>query len=312
MKKKSTNVIKSLPKDNLEIEITQDLGSRNINWFPGHMQKALNKIKDTLRMVDIVLEVRDARSPLVTGNRDVELLIGNKNILIVLNKANLADPEIISQWQVWFEKQNKPFVFVNALDKNSISVIIQMSRDLVNKNRLLENPDNKLKEKLKMMVIGLPNTGKSTIINRLANRDASKVANRPGQTQHQLWVNVSEDLQILDNPGVMPHRIVKEEHGIWLSALHAIPDKVVDIERTAIYIIEHFAKNKPEVLKNVYKISFEKPDFLEILNSIARARGCLRQKGEFDYERVYRLILSDFRDGLFGLVSFGVPPKDKL
>lgn len=310
MKKKSTNVIKSLPKDELDIALTQDLGSRNINWFPGHMQKALNKIKDTLRMVDIVLEVRDARSPLVTGNRDVELLIGNKNRLIVINKTNLADPEIVKLWQVWFEKQNKPFVFVNGLDKNSISIIIQMSRDLVNKNRLLENPDNKLKEKLKMMVIGLPNTGKSTIINKLANRDASKVANKPGQTQHQLWVNVSEDLQILDNPGVMPHRIVKEEHGIWLSALHAIPDAVVDIERPAIYIIEYLAKNKPEILKNYYKIDFDKPDFLEILNSIAKSRGCLRQKGEFDYERVYRLLLSDFRDGLLGLISFGIPPKD--
>lgn len=315
VKKKSTNIIRNQKekhgkKNSDEIEITQDLGSRNINWFPGHMQKALNKIKDTLKMVDIVLEVRDARSPLVTGNKDVDLLIGNKNRLIVINKTNLADPEVVKQWQDWFAKQSAPFVFVNGLDKKSISQVIDMSREIVNTNRRNENPDSKEKAKLRMMIIGLPNTGKSTIINKLANRDASKVADKPGQTQHQLWVNVSEDLEILDNPGVMPHRIVKEEHGIWLSALHAIPDAVVDIERPAIYIVDYLSKNRPQILKDYYKINFEKAEFLEILNAIAKSRGCLRQKGEFDYERVYRLILSDFRDGLLGAISFGLPPRD--
>lgn len=312
MKKKKplpTRADKNIAKDD-DIKITQDLGSRNINWFPGHMQKALKKIKETLRMVDIVLEIRDARSPLVTGNRDVDQLIGNKNRLIVFNKTNLADPNIVALWQAWFEKQNESFVFVNGLDKKSISRVVDISRDLVKKRRESENPDAKTKTKLKMMVIGLPNTGKSTIINKLANRDAAKVADKPGQTQHQLWVNVSEDLEILDNPGVMPHRIVKEEHGIWLSALHAIPDAVIDIERPAIYLIEYLLKNNPNHLKSYYKIEFEKADYLEALNLIAKSRGCLLGKGEFDYERVFRMILSDFRSGDLGHISFGLPPKE--
>lgn len=308
MAKKARKIVKKSTDSVDGMELTQDLGSRNINWFPGHMRKALTKIKDTIRQVDIILEIRDARSPLVTGNPDVDFLIGEKNKLIVLNKANLADPKIMELWQVWFEKQGTPFVFVNGLDKKSLELVVEMSRKMVFEKREQNNPEKKAKKKFKMMVIGLPNTGKSTVINKLANRDASKVANKPGQTQHQLWVNVNEDLEILDNPGVMPHRIINEEHGIWLSALHAIPDAVIDIERPSIYIINYMLKNFPEVLKDFYKIEFKEADFLEVLNLIAKSRGCLRQKGEYDYQRVYRMILTDFRSGSLGHISFGLPP----
>ncbi|EQC47216.1 ribosome biogenesis GTPase YlqF [Bacteriovorax sp. Seq25_V] len=314
MAKRSNHRSKVKPKrndeDDNEYQLTDDtIALKKIHWFPGHMKKALDKIKTTLKMVDIILEVRDARSPLVTGNRDIDEIVGNKNRLIVMNKTNLANPQIVKLWEQWFEKQGKPFIFINGLDKKSLARVVELSKAIVMEKRDQSNPEAKAKKKFKMMVLGLPNTGKSTIINKLANRDASKVANKPGQTQNQLWVNVNEDLEILDNPGVMPHRIVKEEHGLWLSALHAIPDTVVDLERPVIYILEYLIKEDPQILKSHYNIEFDSNYFLDVLNLIAKSRGCLRQKGEFDYERVYRLILADFRDGNLGLISFGLPPQ---
>ncbi len=315
MAKRSSNRSKAKPRpkteeDENEYQLTDDtIALKKIHWFPGHMKKALDKIKATLKMVDIVLEVRDARSPLVTGNRDVDYLVGNKNRLIVMNKTNLANPDSVKLWEKWFEKEGKPFIFINGLDKKSLTRVVELSKKIVLEKRDQSNPEAKAKKKFKMMVIGLPNTGKSTIINKLANRDASKVANKPGQTQNQLWVNVNEDLEILDNPGVMPHRIVKEEHGIWLSALHAIPDTVVDLERPVIYILEYMLKEDPDKLRSYYNIEFDSNYFLDVLNLIAQSRGCLRHKGEYDYERVYRLILADFRNGSLGLISFGLPPQ---
>lgn len=291
--------------------IHDDVHLNRINWFPGHMNKAIKEIKRRLKMVDIVLEIRDARSPLATGNKSVNKELGEKSKLIVINKTNLANPEVVRQWELWFSDQDIPFVFINCFDKSSLKKIVKMSKKIVQDKRLKSNPDGVSKTKLKMMIIGLPNTGKSTIINKLANRNASKVADKPGQTQQQLWVNIDKDLEILDTPGVMPPKIDKHEHGLWLAALHAIPDKIVAPETSACFIVEYLLKENSELFQKHYKIDSLDIDLIEALNQIAKAKGCVRHKGEYDYERVYRIVLSDFRSGTLGLISFGLPPAKK-
>jgi ribosome biogenesis GTPase A len=167
------------------------------------------------------------------------------------------------------------------------------------------------KSKLKLMVIGLPNTGKSTIINQLANKKATKVADKPGQTQIQQWITIDKDLELMDTPGVMPPNIEKEEHGLWLSAIHAIPDSIVGEETPAIFLVKYFLKVKSEEFKARYKLDSFEMTVDEAFEKIAKARGCIRQKGLPDLDRVYKHILLDFRNGELGKCCFGLPPKSK-
>ncbi len=294
-----------LDKNNLE-----EIKSCRLNWFPGHMLKAMKKIQERLKVVDIVLEIRDARSPLATGNQAINKQMGEKSRLIVCNKVNLADPQIIKLWKEWFQQQGEPFIFTNCLDKKSLKQIIQMAKKIINQKRQRANAQNKINSKLKMMIIGLPNTGKSTIINKLANRNATKVADTPGQTRHQLWVTVNDELELLDTPGVMPPEITDDQHVMWLSALHAIPDKIIRPETSACYIVEHLLELKSKIFKERYKLESLDLTLLEALNCIAKTRGALRKKNEYDYDRVYQIVLNDFRGGELGPISFGLPPKD--
>ena len=290
-----------------KVELTEDK-NHNYNWFPGHMMKALRDIKSKIHQVDIVLEIRDARSPLATGNQALKKEIGGKSHLIVLNKANLARPEIMEKWKAWLDKEKTPYIFVNGLQKTELNSVIKYAKEIINSKNQKSNPDAGLLLKYKFMIVGLPNTGKSTIINRLAKRDASKVADKPGQTRQQLWVNAGSDLDILDTPGVMPPNIATEEQALWLASLHAIPSNIIDDEDTACFIIRYLLKTDPTVFTKQYKFSDWDKDLISTLNEIAKARGCLRQKGEYDYDRVYKLVIQDLRKGDLGLISFGHPP----
>ena len=280
------------------------------NWYPGHMAKALREIKEKLKTVDIVLEIRDARVPQISGNKVLDATLGSKSRLILLNKVNLADPASIVKWETWFTEQGIPFIFANCFDKNSMKKVISLARKVVEDKRRECNPEIiEQKAKLRLMVIGLPNTGKSSIINQLANRPATKVADKPGQTQKQQWITIDKDLELLDTPGVMPPNIEKEEHGLWLSAIHAIPDAIVGEEMPAIFLVKYFLKAKtPEFLER-YKLESFDITVDEAFEQIAKSRGCIKQKGVPDLERVYKLLLLDFRRGDLGKCCFGVPPK---
>lgn len=282
------------------------------NWYPGHMAKALREIKEKLKFVDIVLEIRDARAPLASGNRNLSDNIGKKKKLIVFNKANLASDESIEKWKEYFDSEGEPYLFVNCFDKPTLKNAVSMARKLVEENRKECNPDYvETKTKLRLMIVGLPNTGKSTIINQLANRNATKVADKPGQTVTQQWIAIDKDVELLDTPGVMPPRIDNPSHALWLSAIHALPDDIAGEDDTAVFLVKHLlAANSKEFLER-YKLESSSLTVDEALMKIATLRGCLRQKGLPDLDRVYKLILADFRKGDLGKTSFGHPPVKK-
>lgn len=296
-----------------DIELTPDAPSASgINWYPGHMARAIREIREKLQTVDIVFEVRDARAPLASGNRNLESTLRQKSRLIILNKANLANPNMITQWESWFEKQGTPFIFVDCFDKAQMKKVMSMARAIVADKRRQSNPEVvNPKTKMRLMILGLPNTGKSTIINMLAGRTAVKVADKPGQTQVQQLIIIDKDLDLLDTPGVMPPSLAKEEHGLWLSALNAIPDDIVGEELPAKFLVDHFKSLNSRDFKERYKLDSLEVSTEEIIEKIAVLRGCLKQKGALDLERVYKLILSDFRKGDLGKTCFGIPPKDE-
>jgi ribosome biogenesis GTPase A len=284
------------------------LEQNHINWFPGHMKKAIEKIQQNIKLVNIIIEVRDARAPMASGNKENYESRGQKPYLIVLNKTNLADPEAVESWKNWFTKQNESFLFINALDKSSIKSIVKRAKEILQAHRLKSNSTTPLKEKMKMMILGLPNTGKSTIINKLANREASKAASRPGQTKVPLWVKVDKGLDILDTPGVMPPRIDVQAHAMWLSAIHAIPDHIVTPDYSACFIVELLLNLKSPEFKEHYKFESLDIDLVTACDHIGKLRGCLRSGGHYDYEHIYKIILGDFRKGTFGPICFERPP----
>lgn len=295
-----------------EIELTPDeVKPRGFNWYPGHMARAIREIREKLQTVDIVFEVRDARAPLASGNQNLESTLRQKSRLIILNKANLAHPNMMNQWEAWFKKQEVPFIFIDCFDRGQMKKVMTMAKSIVMEKRRQSNPEeSNPKQKMRLMIIGLPNTGKSTIINQLAGRAAVKVADKPGQTQVQQLIVIDKDLDLLDTPGVMPPSFAKEEHGLWLCALNAIPDDIVGEEVPAKFLVEYFKNLNSKDFKDRYKLDSLEMSVEEIIEKIAVLRGCLKQKGVFDLERVYKLILSDFRKGDLGKCCFGVPPQN--
>jgi ribosome biogenesis GTPase A len=299
------------PKLTDDIELTPDhLVSAGINWYPGHMAKAIRQIKEKLSTVDIVFEIRDARAPLASGNKMLESTLRQKSYLILLNKVNLASPNMVQEWQKWFEAQGTPFMFIDCFDKGTMKKVMTMAKTIVDKKRKESNPDMSPKAKMRLMILGLPNTGKSTIINQLAGRSATRTADKPGQTQVQQLIVIDKDLDLLDTPGVMPPSLAKEEHGLWLCAINAIPDDVVGEEKPARFLIEFFKEHKSKEFIERYKLDNLDLSVDEIIEKIAVLRGCLKQKGMLDFERTYKLILGDFRKGDLGKCCFGAPPKE--
>lgn len=279
-----------------------------INWYPGHMAKAIKEIKEKLHLVDIVFEIRDARAPLASGNSTLDETLRQKSRLILLNKTNLADPNKLRVWEEWFKNSGYNYVFIDCFDKSAMKKVMTLARSIVQRKREESNPGQAVKSKIKIMLMGLPNTGKSTIINQLAGKNAVKTADKPGHTQSQQWIIVDKDCELLDTPGVMPPKIAREEHGLWLSAINAIPDDVVGIEKPALYLIEFFKSFQSREFKARYKLETYDLEVEAIVEQIAKARGCIKQKGAIDLERVYKLILLDFRNGELGKCVFGVPP----
>ena len=275
-----------------------------INWRPGHMLKAMREIKAATSSVDIIIEVRDARVPLVSGNKSVYNQC-QKPHLIVFNKTNLADPETVKLWIEWLTKQKESFIFINAMDKNSTNTIVKQAKKIIHKV-------DPTKKGISVLLLGLPNTGKSTIINKLSNRNATKAAATPGQTKFKLWVNVDKDLRILDTPGIMPPEIKQEIHTMWLSAIHAVPDHIITPDYSACFLVEHFLKERSEVFQKHYELESLDMDLIAVVESIGKRRGCLRSGGVYDYDKVYNIILGDFRKGSLGVTSFERPPAELL
>ena len=291
-----------------KIKLTADTepGKQKINWFPGHMNKALKDIKSKIKMVDLIIEVRDARVPKHTGNPAMSELIGNKAKLIFFNKANLCDPKAITTWTQWLEEQNITHLFGNILNPNDSKKLFNLAEKIVQDEYQKENPNEK-KDKINLMIVGLPNTGKSTLINRIAKKNIAKAADKPGQTRHQQWIKITDNIQLLDTPGIMPPRIEEREHGLWLACIKAIPTHIVSDEDSAFYLAQFFIQSNLSETQNFYELKEQYHEPIELLKAIGRKRGCLMKGGEVDLERVYRILLHDFRAGNLSKVCFELP-----
>ncbi len=283
--------------------------SPRINWFPGHMAKALREVQKKVKLVDLVLEVRDARVPLASGNGALQKILGQKRRLIVLNKTNFAEKENIELWKNWFLQSNQPFVFINSLEQRSLKRLTVIARQMMQdkwqtfRNKGIKPPP------LRMIIVGIPNTGKSTIINRLTKRKAARTGARPGITQSQEWIVLGKDMELLDTPGIMPPKIETEEQGLWLCAIHSIKDEIPGKEKVAEFVVNHLVGNRSPAFQSRYQLENTEATPRELIIRIGEQLHMKKKKGVIDIAKTCGHILQDFRQGLLGTCSFEFPPS---
>lgn len=273
----------------------------NINWYPGHMKKTKEDIEKNLKLVDIVLEIIDARIPESSRNPMLDDILKDKPRMIIMNKSDLADPKENQRWINKFKNDGIIALPMNSKEKINVGKIYDMAR------KILADKFRKYEEKeienpiIRMMIVGVPNSGKSTFINNVANRKGARVGNRPGVTQTKQWIKTNSNLQLLDTPGVLWPKF-DDRTGLHLSYTNAIKDEILNIEDLTLYFLRELAESYPENLKERYGVD-PSMEAIDIYEAIAKRRGAIIAGGDFDYTRTATIILNDFRTGKLGRIT---------
>lgn len=281
----------------------------NINWYPGHMKKTRESIQKNLIMIDIVFELLDARIPYSSQNPIIDELVASKPRVIILNKEDLADRKANVLWQEYFFEKGVDSVLVNSQNGKGLDTLISSTKEIMEKKRINNKKKGIINQPIRAMILGIPNVGKSTIINSLVKKKSAKTGNRPGITRTNQWIKTKGDILLLDTPGILWPKFEDNQVGINLAFTGAIKDEILDKETLALKLIEKLLSINPRLIEERYKIQVLDKSALEVMENIALKRGALLKGGEFDYEKTSRVILEEFRRGLIGNLSLEYPPK---
>ena len=280
----------------------------NIQWFPGHMTKAQRMIEDSIKQVEAVCEILDARIPNASRNPDIDRLAAGKPRLIILNRIDLADPNITAQWHEYFENQGIKILETDAKTGKGINGFLPSLRELLKDKIDYYASKGQINRPMRVMILGIPNVGKSTFINKVAKRKAAVAGDKPGITRGKQWINIDKGLDLLDTPGILWPKFDSQEVGEMLAITNAIKSDVLDKETLAANFILRLREMYPEAIKARYK--FE-PDAnangYELLEEAAKKRGFLVSKGEYDIERMANTLLGEYHDGKLGRISLEKP-----
>ena len=280
----------------------------NIQWFPGHMRKAQRMIEDSLKQVDAVCEILDARIPRSSRNPDIGRLAAGKPRLIILNRVDLADPEITSQWRRHFERQGIRIIETDAKTGKGVNGFVPALKELL-KDKLADYAaKGQINRPMRVMILGIPNVGKSTFINKVAKRRAAVAGDKPGVTRGKQWINIEQGLDLLDTPGILWPKFDSQEVGEMLAITNAIKADVLDKETLGANFMLRLRDMYPEALTERYKFVPDKDmNGFELLEEAAKKRGFLLSKGEYDIERMANTLLGEYHDGKLGRISLERP-----
>ena len=281
----------------------------NIQWYPGHMTKAKRMMQEDIKLIDIVIELLDARTPLSSKNPDIDALAANKSRMILLNKADMADAKKTALWEMYFKNQG---FFVQSIDsrKNSgMKPVTDMIREACKEKIERDRKRGIINRPIRAMIVGIPNVGKSTFINSFAKKSCTKVGNKPGVTKGKQWIRIGKDVELLDTPGILWPKFEDQEVGIRLAFVGSINDEILAKSELAMKFIQFLKNNYCNALKDRYNIDIDiqnSKDF-EILADIAKARLCLLKGNEPDLDKAAGILLDDFRSGRLGKMTLEVP-----
>lgn len=284
----------------------------NIQWFPGHMAKTRRMLSENLKLIDVVIELLDARIPKSSQNPEINQLVKNKPRIIALNKSDLADPQKNSMWVDWFKQEGIDAICINAITGDGIKNLIFQLKKIMEPELKKAAARGRKFRPIRTMIVGIPNVGKSALINKIAGKAAAVTGDRPGVTRNKQWVRINPEIQLLDTPGILWPKFDDRQTGLNLAYTGAIRDEIIDVATLASNLLEMLAKLYPEQLKNRYKFDevVEKPGHV-LLEEAGRKRGCLVSGGEVDYYRISNIILDEFRAAKIGRMSLEIPSKEE-
>ncbi|HBG8468077.1 TPA: ribosome biogenesis GTPase YlqF [Clostridioides difficile] len=283
----------------------------HINWYPGHMKKTKELVKNNLKLIDVVIELLDARIPFSSKNPDIDRLVGDKPRVVVLNKSDMADRDKLNQWIEYYKKINIKAIPVDTIKGVGINKIIEECKN-VTREKMSSLKDKGRKERaIRIMIVGVPNVGKSSLINKLTGRKSTQTGDKPGVTKGKQWVRLKGNLELLDTPGILWPKFEDQEVALNLAFSRAIKDEILDTETLALRLIEKLMKIEPEKLKARYKLDCLGETPIETMDMIGHKRGFIIGKKELDYTRIATTVLNEFRDGKIGNITLEVPENVK-
>lgn len=271
----------------------------NINWYPGHMKKTRELIQQNLKMVDAVLEVIDARIPYSSRNPIIDELIKNKKRIVILNKSDLSDGAANKEWETYFKKQGSLVMTMNCMSGSGAAQLLKLLIGLQEE----KNRNQERKKPYRLMIVGVPNVGKSSLINRLTRKKSAQTGDRPGVTKGKQWLSLPGNMQLLDTPGILWPKFEDPKAGLNLAFCGSIKDEILDVASLALELISLLQREYPALLRQRYKLE-ELPEApLETMEAMALKRGCILPGKKIDYERIANVVLDEFRSGTIGKIT---------
>ena len=280
----------------------------HFQWYPGHMTKAKRMMQENIKLIDLVIELVDARIPLSSRNPDIDELGKNKARLVLLNKADLAEDKWNDAWAEYFKAKGYSVVKVNSKKGGGIKSIQGVIREACAEKIERDRKRGILNRPVRAMVVGIPNVGKSTFINALAGKACAKTGNKPGVTKGKQWIRLNKQVELLDTPGILWPKFEDQEVGLKLAFIGSIKDEVLQTEELAAELIHFLRTAYPEVLADKYDIEMDEDDYV-VLNRIAKSRNCIVRGNELDTEKAALLLLDDFRNGKLGRLTLEYPQE---
>lgn len=275
----------------------------SIQWFPGHMAKARRQIEEKLGLVDIIIELRDARAPLSSENPMLNNVIKDKPRMVVLMKRDLADQAETDKWITYFKNNGIVAIAVDVSQKKDIEQTIALAKELGKEKMAKFINRGIIPRAIRAMIVGIPNVGKSTLINRLSNRKIAKIGDRPGITKHQLWIKVNKDFELLDTPGILWPKFEDQTVGMRLAAIGTIKDQLLSLQDITAYVITYMQKHYPRQLEKRYGVKSDMDDMWEVFVVIGKHRGALESGGNVNFDKVSEIVLRDLRLGNLGRIT---------
>lgn len=281
----------------------------NIQWYPGHMTKAKRAMKEDIKLIDLIIELVDARVPLSSRNPDIDELGANKARLVLLNKSDLANESLNERWAEWFREQGCFVVKVNSRSGAGLKQINAVVQEACKEKIERDRKKGILNRPVRAMVVGIPNVGKSTFINSYAGKACAKTGNKPGVTKGNQWIKLNKNLELLDTPGILWPKFEDKRVGMRLAFIGSINDEILNKEELAMELLKFLMKNYGSILKERYQI--EGTDTLKALEQIAVIRGCLAKGNELDLKKAANILFDDFRSGKLGRITLEFPENKK-